>query len=342
MRRKRYSKNKLIIGCFVFAAAIALFGVLLYFAENRLRQSEGKGDSGSWKNETYGTVTLTIDDQGYSYTDDVDAYLIIGTDGSADQPDAEKGFNGSLADFITVMIVNRTSGAYGFLQLDRDTITFVPIPDENGEETGTVYEQLCTAHWYGYTEEQRNQNTVNAVSRLLGNLPIKGYYTLNMKDLPVLNRALGGVTVTIEEDMTSVDPQMKQGAEILLSDDQVEGYLRARMTVGDGTNAGRMRRQRQYMQNAYGIVMQNLSKDPDYINEIYDEMTEVVDSNLPRKEISRIAAQVRESENRGILTLDGTSRIGDRLDDGQKHAEFYVKYPSIVEQLGKLIALNKE
>lgn len=339
-RRTRPGKRKTVLGVIAAAAAVIIFGAVLYAVDAKPHESEGKGDSGKWGADLTGATTLKLGDQKFEYTDDTDIYLIIGTDDTGTDPEAEKGFNGNMADFLVLLVQNRTQDTYGFIQLDRDTITDVPVLDENGEEEGTIEEQLCIAHWYGQNEEQRNNNTVTTVSRLLGGLPINGYYSMNMHDVGRINHVLGGVTVEIEEDMTSVDPQMEKGARIKLSDEQAQAYLRARMTVGDGMNAGRLSRQRQYMQGAYEIVRERLSEDPDFINGAYDELTDLIDSDLPRKEISKIAAQIREAESAGILTIDGESKIGDTLGNGEEHAEFYIRTESLIETLQKLIDLK--
>ena len=57
----------------------------------------------------------------------------------------------------------------------------------------TAEQQLCTAHWYGGTDEIGCQNQVKAVSDLLGGLPISGYFSLGLDDIPELNHAIGGV-----------------------------------------------------------------------------------------------------------------------------------------------------
>lgn len=339
---KRYGltdRRKIAVGIAAAILVIVALALLLYFIEYRSRKREDISDSGRWGNVS-SNIELVIDDKSYVSSDDIDAYLFIGTDGNGGREDQSIGYNGSMADFLTLLIINRTKEQYGFLQLDRDTITEVPELAEDGSEIGVVYEQLCIAHWYGYTEEQRNENTVTAVSRFLGNLPIRGYYTINMDDIAVLNHAIGGVTVTIDEDMTSVDPAMKKGTEIHLGDDQVEGYLRARMSVGDGTNVARMGRQRQYMQKVYSIILTNFNKDPEYINDLYKEVQSVVDSNMPGNEISRIANGIKKMENLGILTIDGTNAVGNILEDDEPHAEFYAKPDSIVEQLGKLLTFE--
>ena len=52
---------------------------------------------------------VTLDDKNYGvYTADADIYLIIGTDDTGSKPDAEKGFNGNMADFLVLLFQNRS------------------------------------------------------------------------------------------------------------------------------------------------------------------------------------------------------------------------------------------
>ena len=327
----------------LLTAAIAVFGVGLVLFERHMRKPEGPSDTGEWGwHESGEEIRLKIGDKRLTYTDAVDAYLVIGTDATGSNPDAKQGFNGDMADFLMLLLVNRTSGRFGFIQLDRDTMTNVPILDAAGKEIGTSKEQLCIAHWYGQNEEQRNANTVTAVSQLLGGLPIKGYYTINMKDMDKVNHAVGGVQVKFEDDLTYIDPSMRPGATVTLADDQVESYLRARRSVGDGSNTARMRRQRQYIQNLYTLVTGRLKENPNYINEIYDDLSEVVDSDLPAKELSQLTAEIMKFENLGFKTIDGESKKGKGSYDKIVHAEFYPETESILQTLEEFTGLSGE
>ena len=43
---------------------------------------------------------------------------------------------------------------------------------------------------------------------------------MKMDAMPLLNHEVGGVTVTLEDDMTKLDPAMKKGATLTLTDRQ--------------------------------------------------------------------------------------------------------------------------
>ena len=192
---------------------IAAFGAGLHLVEKHFQGKEsGPGDNGGRGNPTNQEHRIKIDYDTYVYTDDIETYLLFGTDDDGTARKGKKGFNGAMADAIALLIVNNTSEKYAFIQIDRNTMTDVPILDENGEPNGTANEQLCIAHWYGQNEEQRNRNMVNTVSYVLGGLDIDGYFALDMRALGKLTHAIGGVAVDIETDMTKIDPEFKTPA----------------------------------------------------------------------------------------------------------------------------------
>ncbi len=55
-----------------------------------------------------------------------------------------------------------------------------------------------SAHSMGLDQKVRAENTVDAVSHLLGDATIDGYAMVNMGAVSVVNDMVGGVTVTIE------------------------------------------------------------------------------------------------------------------------------------------------
>lgn len=139
---------------------------------------------------------------------------------------------------------------YGILQLNRDTITEVPMLLQDGSANASAQMQLCTAHWYGKDKAASCDNTVETVSKMLGGLPIDGYYALKMDAMPLLNHEVGGVTVTLEDDMTKLDPAMKKGATLTLTDRQAELLMQSRYAMDDDRNTQRMRRQQIFL-NAF-------------------------------------------------------------------------------------------
>jgi anionic cell wall polymer biosynthesis LytR-Cps2A-Psr (LCP) family protein len=163
-----------------------------------------------------------------------------------------------------------------------------------------------------------------------------------MDDVGAINNAIGGVVVDIDTDMTAIDPEFKEGASVLLTDEQAEKYVRARMNVGDGTNQARMGRQRQYMQKAYNLVLSQLRDNPEYINDLYTELRDKVQTDRPGRDLSVITNKLTGYESEGILTMEGEVRVNDTIGEGIEHEEFYPTEASIVSTLRKVMNLTNE
>jgi anionic cell wall polymer biosynthesis LytR-Cps2A-Psr (LCP) family protein len=340
MNRSRQSrKRKIVVAGIAAFLAILLFWLVLRFVVDRGLLDEQFGDSGEWGDEETEQIALTIGDKDYWTEDLFDTYLMIGTDAGGDFIDEEH--QGTLADFLALLIVDNTTQKFGVIQIDRNTM--VPMAELAGvDESGEgIKQQICLAHWYGENDGQRNDNTVQAVSELFGYLDVDNYYAINMEDIGLVNDAIGGVTVNIDTDMTNLDPAFVEGASVKLNAEQTEKFLRARMSVGEGTNKERMSRQTQYMQNAYNMVFDQLSENPEYINDIYDQLTGVLQSEERGANLSRMANHIMQYENAGILQIDGETKINDTQGDGIEHEEFYADTASIAEALGKIINLTE-
>ena len=336
MNRKRRNILKALIGL-----GLVLIG--LFVVTTVIERIFGKKIFTNDEDEDYGyNNVLWIGEDVYGYDDRIETFLFVGTDASGNETGTGKDYRGTLADVLILMVIDHTDDTYGFLQIDRNTITTVSMIDQNGEDQGGSEEQICTAHWYGSNPEEGAENTVEAVKSVVGDIDdIDGYYVLNMDQLGVLNASVGGVEVTIEEDMTAVDPDFRKGKTIKLSNDQAEKYIRARMALEDDTNASRMRHQRAYMEGYSSKALKKLKEDPSFINDLWDSLQEVAVTDMKGKDVSRIAEALRSDESKGILSYQGETKLGHLLQDGKEHEEFYPSEESVVEVLTKLFSLKK-
>ena len=242
----------------------------------------------------------------------------------------------AVADFLMLVIVNRKEQTYTFLQLNRDTMTEINLIGRNGKGMAIADMQLCTAHWYGGTPEESCENTVKAVSRMLGGVKINGYYAINMEDIGKLNHAIGGVTVTIDSDFGDVDPTLKKGETVTLSDEQAYNFLRYRQGIDDSENTSRMKRHRQYMQAFMAKLKKKMHDDPSIGAEIYEQMSEVAVTDMSGGVLTDILTDMQQATNRGTFELEGTTKLGQHLDDGLEHTEFYLDKMAIVKTLKDL------
>ena len=320
-------KKTIIKAAIIVLAAIVLLtaGILILrrmeedeYAETRGTMTEGFGQlkTVEWNGRTYREKPA------------VTTLLIAGTDRSGDEDatGVKQYRSGSPADFLMLVAIDHTGKQVHQLQIDRDTMTDVMILGVFGNEVGTKVLQICLSHNYGGTPEDNAKYTVRAVQNLMDGLEIDGYYMIDYSAVPALNDALGGVTVHMDFDMTSVNPAWTEGATVTLHGKDAEHFVRSRMTVGQGTNRERMVRQAEFMRQAIKKMRQKVGEDLEFGEGLLKSLEEISTTNMTSKRLAEELVQMKDYE---ILEVDhpaGEYQIGE---DG--YVEFHMEEGAAVE-----------
>jgi len=156
----------------------------------------------------------------------------------------------------------------------------------------------------------------------------------------MLNNAVDGVEVTLEEDFSHVDAAMKKGKTLTLTDEQAYHYIHDRYGVGDEENTSRMKRQRQYMKQFLQKAQEQMQDDPSFVNAVYVKMQEEAVTDIGGKQISQMTKVMSEGTSLGIHQFAGKTKLGQALGDGLDHVEFYPDKDSVVEVMTKLYGLK--
>ena len=317
----------------VLCIAVLVGGTALlerHFRNRRARRKDDQTKGTLWTMEN----TIAFESDTYGFDHRIESYLFIGTDNNGTALDAGEDYHGGMADFLLLMVLDYTDDTYGCIQIDRNTITQVRDIGLDGTLKNFRDIQICVSHWYGGDPDMNAQNTVEAVKTLFGDLyRIDGYYVLNMEDIGLLNHAVGGVEVTIQQDLTPADPTLVQGKTLTLTDDQAMHFVRSRMSLADDTNEARMSRQKQYMDGLIAKVKSRSAKDTDFAAKLWDSLREAAVTDMSGNDFSRIAQMFLKGENKGILHLEGEHKLGMVLGDGEEHEEFYPDLESILSVL---------
>ncbi|MFR5486162.1 LCP family protein [Eubacterium sp.] len=341
MKKKRKKYIKIVAGILIFILFIIAFGYGLQYIDNKTEKTNvSDEDSINDWNVQVARGKIKLNKKKYDYYHNFENYLLIGTDASGNDGEGDE-YQGSMADFLMLVIVDKTDGTYSFLQFNRDTMTEISLINHEGKGAATATLQLCTAHWYGGNKEQGCKNTVKAVKKLLGGMEINGYYELNMSEIPTLNQIVGGVTVTLEEDFTDKYPEMKKGATLQLTDDEAYAYVHDRYGVGDEENASRMKRQQQYMTGFFKKLQDKIKSDSNYTTDIFNQLQDKATTDITIGTISNISNIFASGTNKGIYELQGESKVGQALGDNLDHIEFYVDKDSMVTTMEDLFGIKE-
>lgn len=309
----------------------------------RIRQAATENEMQRvWKEFQEKPVSIKLHKKTWKFAHPVQTYLFIGTDKSGNEDAEGEEYHGSMADALMLVVVDKEEKTYGILQLNRDTITEVPMLLQDGSANASAQMQLCTAHWYGKDKAASCDNTVETVSKMLGGLPIDGYYALKMDAMPLLNHEVGGVTVTLEDDMTKLDPAMKKGTTLTLTDRQAELLMQSRYTMEDDRNTQRMRRQQIFLKAFMKKIKKQNAGDINATVKLYDRLRPYATTDIKMNDLTALLKDMQGYTDKGIITIDGTSKIGEKLHDGKKHWEFYMDEDSLETSMKQLYLLVQE
>ena len=310
-RRKRLSRTA--IAAVLVCTALLYAGLLLGVQTigNRLEQRDAVESIGSLEGR-FASEALTMQYGGRTWTyrgRELTNLLLIGVDWEESENTVSRRYAGQ-ADFLFLITIDRENKIVSTLQLDRDTMADIRVYGPFGDYTGIQKTQICLSHAYGKSDAQNCENTVWAVSRLLGGIPIDGYITLDMSGITALNDALGGVTVTLKEDFSALDPDMTKGATLTLRGMQAEIFVRSRMDVGDGTNVSRMQRQHTFIRSAEELLVQRINEDMNYAGTLYDTLAGHMTTNIERGWLINKAYECRDYRRPETKMLAGGHCIG--------------------------------
>ncbi len=312
--------KKVVLPLLCAALLVALLlGAL--FAHKQTEQTPIE-NAGAAVNAEVKAKTLTYQGQEYPLKAHLQTVLLIGTDTLEKYEEQTEGvkrfYNHNQADFLMLLALDRDGGTAQLIQLNRDTMTDVPWLDVLGDYGGTEVKQLCLAFNYGNGGMKSCKNTVDAVSGLLFDLPIDSYIQIPMTAVGPLNDLVGGVPVTIEEDLTAVDPAFRAGQTIRLTGSQAEKFVRARKNLENDTNLARMKRQRAYMDSFQACARAAINTDSEFTMKLLEKLSEFLQSDMTAQQLSDLVTQLDNADISPIRYADGELLLGE---------EYYEFYP---------------
>ncbi len=292
----------------VIIIAIILICVILFIAFN-IDEWLGRTQQNYEKENSF----VMIDGQRYTEKK-LHNYLIIGLDTSDPLAQETMGNNNEMADFVALLSFDDHAKTYSVLHLNRDSMVDIDELGVTGERTGrTVNAQLCISHGYGNGGEQSCLNVKRAVSRLLFGVSIERYVAMSMDAVGSLNDTIGGVTVTMPDDYTYLDPAFVKDTDVTLMGDQVLSFVRPRMSADDGTNIARMKRQRLYVDGFVKKLSEIENADEDYVKSVYKTVEEkgAIVTDCTVYTLETVVDNIKNYTFKGIFTPDGTAAVNE-------------------------------
>lgn len=265
----------------------------------------------------------------YEYNEDIMTFLVMGIDKNSEVKESTTDTGGGQADALFLVVVDGDTEEIRIVAINRDTMTEIDAYGY-GDYEGygqTMIAQIATQHGFGDGMELSCELTVNTVSELFFDLPIHGYASINMAAIADINDAIGGVEVTVLEDLTKAHKSWTEGTQVTLEGEDAYDYVHWRDLTLFESNRGRLARQKQYLSAFMNKAKTEIKKDITLPVTMYGELSKYMVTDVTVDEVAYLAGELLDYEFNAddIYTLEGTTEMGE------KHEEFYPDYDALKE-----------
>ena len=308
-------KNKTALHAAAALLVILAAALVLYFGGSWLEKKAEKPESRTQLPQA-DQDTVEVDGVTYRKKSRLTTILVMGVD--HDTQDSYEYRKAGQADFLRLVVLDKENKTVQQLQIDRDTMTPVTVLGLLGDRYEPVTEQICLGYAFGDGRESSCEVTVEAVENLLGGQTIDQYLAMGLDGISTLNDLAGGVTVTLEDDFSAIDPAMTKGTTLTLQGDQAETYVRTRRSIGVGTNEARMVRQEAYIKQLSVQLDEKLQQSQSFASEAYDALQPYLTTSMAKGQLVNEAWAAKDYTRLDTIKPDGTYQIGE---DG--FMEFY-------------------
>lgn len=260
-----------------------------------------------------GDYILRLDDgativyQGHTYklNRDLVTILFLGIDHGIQETDVIG--TGGQSDTILLVGLDTKTGEATVLNISRDTYAQVDVYSIHNQYVETVNQQITMAYGYGNGKETSCENAVRSVSRLLYQLPISCYLSLDMEGIEAANETVGRVSLNSLIDVRMPDgTNVKKGDRIELSGKNLDRYIRTRSQELDA-NTKRMERQQQYVTE---FVRKGVSKTRQQISfpvQLFSTLAPYMATNLEISDVTFLSSTfLSHGANFSFRSVKGT------------------------------------
>ncbi|NLG37121.1 MAG: LCP family protein [Clostridiales bacterium] len=250
-------------------------------------------------------VRLRWSTEGYRFNDDIITVVFMGIDVLE-----ERGPLGFRADTIILGIIDTGTGETTLLSVPRDTYTMVQRVDKDGNIVSHEMNRINASFAYGQGRTKYSyRNTMDALSYLIGGIPIEYYIGFDMDGMIDIIDCVGGITMSVSSDVAHA-AQIPSGTYRLDGRQALE-YVRARKNVGGDT--ARIARQQEFVLKFLADIKQH--NPIEYVPRLYDAAKYYLNTNLSTEQMAVLALLLKDLslEEINTITLPGENRTIDKI-----------------------------
>ncbi len=313
---------------YIIIALVVLFAIITSLCFLKVFENR-------WGNFSFiNTQDNSIIYQGNEYVlkDNVETFLVIGLDEYESDSSPQ-------ADFLMLFVFNNETKQCKAIHINRDTVTKINELDVGGTtvvETHT--KQIAFAYNYatGENEKIRCRNIKEAVENLLCGIKVDRYLSLTMDSVVNLNDLVGGVEVTVLDELSGIDAALSKSQKVTLTGEKVLNYVCVRQGLTDDAKITRTERQRQYVDALYRKTVSCIKSDDKFILEWLKNVNDHIVYDSSHYKMQEIAKKFGAYEFLGIEDIKGDTKLSEGF------IEFYPDENSVREKVIELFYTLKD
>lgn len=275
--------------------------------------------------------TVTVDGKTWRYNSRLRTVLFLGVDSRDTAQLDKKGVGaGGRSDTILLLVIDQDAKTVQPVTVSRDTMTSVDVYDRDRNFLFSGQMQLNMQYSFGDSPKRSCLLAKNKVSQVLYGIPIQSYISLTLDGIVAAGEAMGGVTVTLEEDWTDIDPTYTAGSTITMDGPALERFIRYRDTGSVGSNNVRMGRHRWFIQQMF---RQLNGMNSSMVENLMNQVEPYMETDMDGDTIKQLAS---------YQVSDTMMNIPGETHHGQAHDEFYIDQAALQTFLLELFYVPAE
>ena len=259
----------------------------------------------------------------YQYKENLMNILCLGIDSRDGIAKEKTPGKAGQADCVILAVLDDDAKTIQLINISRDSMVPVHVYATDGSFVEDRTEQLALQYAYGNGRDWSCQLMEEAVSDLFYGLPIHGYCALSMNSIADLNDAVGGVTVTVPEELSELKPNLfTAGETVTLKGDLAYHFVhdRAYKSADFASNNKRIARQKRYAIAFVNQLKQGMKEDMTLPVKLYQTAEKQMVTSISLDQAVYLCTEYMNCsfDTENIYTIDGTVTMGE------KYAEFNV------------------
>lgn len=259
----------------------------------------------------------------YQYKDNLMNILCMGIDSRDGIAKEKTPGKAGQADCVILAVLDDEAKTIQLINISRDSMVPVHVYATDGSFVEDRTEQLALQYAYGNGRDWSCQLMEQAVSNLFYGLPIHGYCALSINSIADLNDTVGGVTVTVPEDLAVMQPKLfTAGDTVTLKGELAYHFVHDRdfKSTDIASNNKRIARQKTYAVAFVNQLKQGMKEDMTLPVKLYQTAEKQMVTSIGLDQAVYLCTEYMNSsfDTDNIYTIDGTVTMGE------KYAEFNV------------------